>query len=120
MFKKTYFNFIIASSTLLPFTMSSDVSAANVQSQKCEAESVSISRTGKVTTEITFINQRSVPVKTYWLDYSGKRKFYAQIQPGDKVVQQTYVTHPWVITDASNNCLGVYYPDGQPRIIEIP
>lgn len=35
-----------------------------------------------------------------------------QIQPGDKVVQQTYVTHPWVITDTSNNCLGVYYPDG--------
>jgi von Hippel-Lindau disease tumor supressor len=119
MLKKTYFNFIIASSTLLPFTMSSDVFAANAQSQKCEAESVSISRTGKVTTEITFINQRSVPVKTYWLDYWGKRKFYAQIQPGDKVIQQTYVTHPWVITDVSNNCLGVYYPDGQPRIIEI-
>ncbi len=95
------------------------MTAANAQSRKCEAESVSISRTDKITTEITFINQRNVPVKTYWLDYSGKRKFYAQIQPGDKVFQQTYVTHPWVITDVSNNCLGVYYPDGQPRIIEI-
>ncbi|WP_414624324.1 hypothetical protein [Calothrix sp. CCY 0018] len=81
------------------------MTAEAAQSQKCEAESVSISRTDKITTEITFINQRNVPVKTYWLDYSGKRKFYAQIQPGDKVVQQTYVTHPWVITDVSNNCL---------------
>ncbi|NJN11548.1 MAG: hypothetical protein HC815_27660 [Richelia sp. RM1_1_1] len=88
MLKKPYFNFIIASSTLFPFTMSSDVFAANVQSQKCEAESVSISRTGKVTTEVTFINQRSVPVKTYWLDYSGKRKFYTQIQPGDRLSMQ--------------------------------
>jgi von Hippel-Lindau disease tumor supressor len=110
----------ITVSTLLVTAFNANISFASARSQKCNGESVSISRNSRVSTEITFINQRSVPVKTYWLDYSGKRKFYAQIQPGDKVVQQTYVTHPWVITDASNNCLGVYYPDGQPRIIEIP
>ncbi|BAZ36602.1 hypothetical protein NIES4101_25210 (plasmid) [Calothrix sp. NIES-4101] len=93
---------------------------ASGQSKQCASESVSSSRSGKVSTEITFINQRRQSVKTYWLDYSGKRKFYATIAPGDRVVQQTYVTHPWVVTDTSNNCLGVYYPDGQPRIVEIP
>jgi von Hippel-Lindau disease tumor supressor len=120
MSKLRYFYSFITISVLLAPAFNANISKANAQSQKCNAESISISRNSKVSTEITFINQRSVPVKTYWLDYSGKRKFYATIAPGDKVVQQTYVTHPWVVTDTSNNCLGLYYPDGQPRLVEIP
>lgn len=120
MLNKACFHLVIASSALFAFIIDTNISTANTQPKQCGSESVSISRSGKVTTEITFINQRQQPVKIYWLDYSGKRKFYAQIQPGDRVVQQTYVTHPWVVTDASNNCLDVYYPDGQPRIVEIP
>ncbi len=134
MSKLRYFYSFITISVLLAPAFNANISKANAQSQKCNAESISISHNSKVSTEITFINQRSIPVKTYWLDYSGKRKFYAKvttgilpggafrttIAPGDKVVQQTYVTHPWVVTDTSNNCLGLYYPDGQPRLVEIP
>ncbi|WP_392482944.1 hypothetical protein [Nostoc sp. C110] len=119
MLKFTHFHFAIISSALLSFTISAGVPAANAQSQQCEAESVSISRSGKIATEITFVNQRSTPVRLYWLDYSGQRKFYALIAPNKRITQSTYVTHPWVITGTKNNCLGVYYPDGQPRIVEI-
>ena len=34
-------------------------------------------------------------------------------------MQQTYVTHPWLITDADDNAWDVYFPDAQPRIVEI-
>ncbi|MEA5618208.1 hypothetical protein VB711_10225 [Cronbergia sp. UHCC 0137] len=111
-------NFII-SSTLLSFAISAGMPIANAQSKRCESESVSISRSGKIATEITFINQRSTPVKLFWLDYSGQRKFYGLITPSNKITQSTYVTHPWVITDSIDNCQGVYYPDDQPRIVEI-
>ncbi|MEB3180679.1 MAG: hypothetical protein VKL59_16875 [Nostocaceae cyanobacterium] len=119
MLKFTFLNLAIISSTLLSFTISTGVPAANAQSKQCASESVSISRSGKIATEITFINQRNAPVKLYWLDYSGQRKFYTLIAPSNRITQSTFVTHPWVITDNNNNCLGVYYPDGQPRIVEI-
>lgn len=119
MLKFTHVNFAIISSTLLLYAISAGVPLANAQSKQCESESVSISRSGKIATDITFINQRSAPVRLYWLDYSGERKFYALIAPNNRITQSTYVTHPWVITDTKNNCLGVYYPDGQPRIVEI-
>ena len=109
MLKFTRFSLAIISSMLLSFTISAGLPAANAQSKQC----------GKIATEVTFINQRNAPVRLYWLDYSGQRKFYALIAPSNKITQSTYVTHPWVITDTNNNCLGVYYPDGQPRIIEI-
>lgn len=67
---------------------------------------------GKVATKVVFRNKSPKTVKTYWLDYSGKRKFYAQLKPGKNYVQSTYVTHPWIVTDASDNCLGVYYQKG--------
>jgi hypothetical protein len=120
MLKFTYFNLVIISSTLLSFAISADVPAANAQSKQCVSESVSSSQNGKIATEITFINQRSAPVKLYWLDYLGQRKFYTLIAPRNRITQSTYVTHPWVITDTNDNCLGVYYPDGQPRIVKIP
>ncbi|MUG95159.1 hypothetical protein F7734_23490 [Scytonema sp. UIC 10036] len=113
------FHLITASTVLLLCVPNAFIRVTHAQSKKCNAEGVSISRTGKIATEVTFINQRSQTVKVYWLDYSGKRKFYSSIQPGDRVSQSTYVTHPWVVTDTQDNCLGVYYPDGQPRIVEI-
>ena len=99
----------------LPFINRATASEATT----CPAESVSRSISGKVVTKVVFRNKSSKTVKTYWLDYSGKRKFYKQLDPGKGYTQSTYVTHPWVITDASDNCLGVYYPDGQIRTVEI-
>ncbi|NEO66700.1 MAG: hypothetical protein F6J94_18440 [Moorea sp. SIO1F2] len=56
-------------------------------------------------------------IKTYWLNYQGNRTYYYQLKPGQGYTQQTYVTHPWVITDNQHHCLGVYYLDGQARTV---
>jgi hypothetical protein len=119
MSKLTYLKLAIAGSVLLSCVVNAEIPIASAQSKKCNAESVSISRSGEVATEIIFINQRNQPVEVYWLDYSGNRKFYSSIQPKKRLTQSTYVTHPWVVTDTQKNCLGVYYPDGQRRIVEL-
>jgi hypothetical protein len=55
-------------------------------------------------------------VRLYWLDYSGKRKLYATIKQGAQYTQQTFDSHPWVVTDADDKCLAVLVPDiGQTR-----
>ena len=98
-----------------PSVFPAKASEANI----CPSESVSRSISGKVSTKMVFKNNSSNAVKTYWLNYSGERVFYKKLNPNQSYTQQTYVTHPWVITDDSDNCLGVYYPDGQTQTVEI-
>ena len=70
-------------------------------------------------TRITFVNRSDQPIQTHWLDFDGKRKLYETVPPGKQVDQPTFVMHPWVVTDARGRAWGVYYPDAQPRTIEI-
>ena len=62
-------------------------------------------------TYVTFRNDTGRTVRTYWLNYKGRRVFYAEVPPGKSYVQQTYVTHPWVITNnPSGDCVAVFMP----------
>ncbi|MCB1658790.1 MAG: hypothetical protein KDI39_11240 [Pseudomonadales bacterium] len=58
-----------------------------------------------------FVNQRGSNMSIYWLDYSAKRVSYKQNLPtGQTHVQGTFVTHPWLITDNTGACMGIYRP----------
>ncbi|WP_377472253.1 VHL beta domain-containing protein [Micromonospora siamensis] len=61
-------------------------------------------------TFVDFVNARSQPVVVYWLDYDGRRQPYASLQPGESHRQQTYVGHPWVVTDAGGVGLACFLP----------
>ncbi len=81
----------------------------------CEGEQSSRSIVGTNATAVSFTNYRGSPVRIYWLDYNGARKLYATIGPGLSHVQSTYVSHPWVVTDLSDRCIGIYEPETQRR-----
>ena len=49
-----------------------------------------------VKTEIKFVNKTSGVVKIYWLDYTGKRVYYATLPPGGSLNQATFDTHAWI------------------------
>ena len=44
-------------------------------------------------------------VRLFWVDYGCKEVGYHVLGPGETRVQQTFVTHPWRIRDASTNVL---------------
>jgi len=94
-------------------------SAASYSYTSCSSEQYLVSYNSTFATSIKFANVSDNPVKLYWINYSGKREFLKQIAANSVYVQQTYTTHPWVVTDKNNNCLNVYYPDGQQRVINI-
>jgi hypothetical protein len=73
----------------------------------------------KIAAELTFVNQSGRTIKVYWLDYGGTRKHYRTLAKGESYVQQTFVSHPWVVTDEDDNAWYVYFPEGQPRTILI-
>ncbi|MBP0016029.1 MAG: hypothetical protein J7647_00545 [Cyanobacteria bacterium SBLK] len=94
---------------ILPQTNSGAALAASV----CPSEATDRSINSNVSTYVVFNNKSTQGIKTYWLDYSGNRKFYRQLNSNESYKQQTYVTHPWVVTDLEDNCLGVYYPESE-------
>jgi membrane protease YdiL (CAAX protease family) len=73
-----------------------------------------------VVTSITFVNQSKQTTKVYWLDAEGRRKFFATLKDGDShKIEPTYLMHAWLITDENDKAWYVYFPDAQPRTVEI-
>ena len=69
--------------------------------------------------KLTFSNKSGQPVKVFWLDHAGERKFYKTLEDGEKYDQETFLGHGWLVADADDNAWSVYFPDGQPRTVEI-
>jgi hypothetical protein len=76
----------------------------------CDREADLRSPSGFTTATVTFGNHTERPMKVYWLNYSGERELYFTLEANQTVVQQTFVNHPWVVTDSANQCVGIYIP----------
>ncbi|MEV6021440.1 MULTISPECIES: protein kinase [unclassified Streptomyces] len=72
------------------------------------------STNGDISTQIEFVNQSRQAVRICWLDYQGSRTFYTQLAPGTSYIQQTYVSHPWIITDTAETPIVVFHPTAAP------
>ena len=100
-------------------TLAVSVMAINLASAElvCHHEAGQRSTASDVSTTITFEiygENDETQFKIYWLDYDGNRVFYKHVFAGDTYNQQTYLTHPWVVTapipGGGEDCIGVYYP----------
>jgi S1-C subfamily serine protease len=54
---------------------------------------------------VTFANESPEDIRIYWIDYTGQRKLYGDLRPKESLDENTYGTHPWLITDERDNCL---------------
>jgi hypothetical protein len=89
--------------------------------QSCSAEDTERSLYSQISTNIRFINRKTFRVKVYWIDFTGKRQHYFDLEPDEVRDQQTYVTHPWLITEAGDNqpCINIFFPNEKPGIVII-
>lgn len=74
---------------------------------------------GNVNTNVKFVNRTNHEVRTYWLDYSGRRVFYKAIPPNGNYTQPTFQTHPWVITDQRDSCIEIFVSNQPSAVVEI-
>jgi von Hippel-Lindau disease tumor supressor len=78
------------------------------------------SQDARLETAIDFVNRSKQTIKVYWLDYDGARQLKGMLKDEDSYgLKRTFLTHPWLITDADDNAWYVFYPDSQPRVVEI-
>lgn len=86
---------------------------------EAETKNLAYSISGEQTTVITFINHSRATRKLYWLNYEGQRVLYKELRAGQRQRFDTYLTHPWLVTDADDNALTIYYPDSEARVVEL-
>jgi hypothetical protein len=76
--------------------------------QRCRHESDFSSRPSQERTGMTIVNRSGHALKLYWLNFSGARKLYRTVSPGDQVTQQTFLGHNWLIETAEGDCVGIF------------
>ncbi len=77
----------------------------------CADEDKLRSSNGTQSINIDFINQSGSNLNIFWLNYAGQRTSYKQgLATTQTHSQQTFVTHPWVVTDAAGLCKGILRP----------
>src|SRR5262249_8341870 len=111
---------VLCAAALPGWTLSAAYAQERLPDAGCAAEDSLRSTEGSTKAEITFLNRSGGPIRTYWLNYQGKRVYYAEIQPGKSLTQQTYFSHPWVITGGgSGDCMAIFLPAQKPGVATI-
>ena len=87
-----------------------------VREKFCDTEQASLAYTTDEYYSIDFVNKDNVPLKVYWLTYSGERMHYATLLPEQSLKQNGYPGNQWLVTDQYDQCIGVvstgYYDAG--------
>jgi hypothetical protein len=86
---------------------------------EAERNRAAYSVNGEYQTSITFHNGSLAVRRIYWLDYQGQRKLYTELLAGQKQRLDTYLTHPWLVTDENDRALDIYYPDSRERLVDL-
>ena len=78
-------------------------------------------RNGSTVRGGSFVNNSQGAVKIWWLDYTGKRTLFHTLGAGLSTPQTSDSNHLWMLTDTSDNCLGIYAisPTGSGFILTI-
>jgi len=85
----------------------------------CADESTAKSLQSDAQSSMIFTNRTATPVKLFWLDSQGSRDFYSELARNEIHRQETYVSHVWVITNAQNDCIGLYRAEAGTKEITI-
>jgi hypothetical protein len=73
-----------------------------------------------VKTTVTFINNGERAADVFWLNFQGKEQRYFTLPPGKTFIQDTYVSHQWVVRDSqSQRQLATAVGVAQPATVRI-
>jgi von Hippel-Lindau disease tumor supressor len=100
------------------FTAGSPTAASTI-SGGCNNFGKLRSKNSNTPAKIRFVNERDETIRIFWLDFGGAMRFYAEIEPGARLLQPTYLTHPWIILDNTGNCTGPFMPRQNLRVVVI-
>lgn len=100
--------------------------AAKAATPVTTATMVSCSRQGKIRSKnsdtaakIIFKNTSGAYRSIMWLDFEGRPKTYANLNAGEEVTLETFLTHPWMVTDGPGNCIEIALPRSGTSVVAL-
>lgn len=104
-------NGVIASAAALLLAAALPVNEAAAQADASCRQLFKIrSLNSSTKTQVTFINNSGMHRGIMWLDFTGHPKDYAGLNHGQRVMLNTFLTHPWMITTGPGDCLEIVQP----------
>lgn len=85
----------------------------------CKDQSKLRSQNSKTPIKLTFINRSGAMRGILWLDFDGQPKDYANLSDRERVTLDTFLTHPWMVTDGPGNCLRIVLPKAGGQVVEL-
>ena len=76
--------------------------------QRCMHPGDFVSRPSQDRTGITVVNRSNAPLRLYWLDFQGSWRLYHTVAPGNRVQQDTFIGHTWMISTTADQCIGIF------------
>ncbi|WP_420397811.1 hypothetical protein [Nioella sp.] len=86
----------------------------------CDSYGNARSLSGEVPQQVTFSNTSNAARVLFWIDYEGQPTQIAIVEPGLWVTIDSYLTHPWLITDMEGMCQDVMVPQAGQDRYDIP
>jgi hypothetical protein len=83
-----------------------------------EAKDVKSERSDKAV-KLRFVNESEGTIIIQWIDFNGALKEYAQLQPGKELVQDTFMTHPWIAAYQEGSCRQLFRPGGDVSVARL-
>jgi hypothetical protein len=68
-------------------------------------------------TKLTFINRSGATRSIIWIDFNSKDKSFGRLKNGEQIELDTFVTHPWMVTNSGGACLQIVEPDTGARVV---
>ena len=75
----------------------------------CDQHPYPVSQNSNTPQTATFTNYSGGYRVVMWLDFQGNPVDYASLNDGESFSVNSYLTHPWMITDGPGNCLEVIH-----------
>jgi hypothetical protein len=86
------------------------VAGPSAQELPCsKAEKLSSENSDKPA-KIRFVNESGATLVIQWIDFKGRLKEYATLQPGAELTQDTFLTHPWIAAYQEGSCRQLFLP----------
>lgn len=95
------------------------VKRASVADPSCKKLWKIKSQNSNTPTTITFINNSGLIRDILWLDFKGQPKNYASLNNGEQVTLQTFMTHPWMVTNGPGDCINIVLPRAGSRTVTL-
>ncbi len=76
----------------------------------CRMQSSARSERSDIPVNVVFRNLADGYRSVMWIGFDGMPVEYANLNPGETFSVNTYVTHPWMITDGPGNCIEMFMP----------